>query len=143
MVVAACTLAVAGCYHYVPADPSEPRTGTPVRVHLEPPGSFELPGLTAHDVQRVDGEMITRNPSGLFLSATWLDAAGGRGFDGIGWTVRVDERSIRSFEARRVSWWRTGLAVVGLTVGTWTGFEAFHGTSGRGGRSGNGGRTNE
>src|SRR5690606_13947496 len=34
---AACALAVAGCYHYVPADPAEPRAGTPVRVQLEPP----------------------------------------------------------------------------------------------------------
>ncbi len=139
---AACALAVAGCYHYVPADPAEPRAGTPVRVQLEPPGSFELPGLTAHDVLQIEGEMITSDPEGLFLSATWLDAAGGRGFPGSGWTVRVDERSVRSFEAREISWLRTGLALVGLAVGTWTGFEAIEGSGGGGGRSRTGGRPN-
>ena len=139
---AECAHGVAGCYHYVPADPAEPRPGTPVRVQLEPPGSFELPGLTAHDVLQIEGEMITSDPEGLFLSATWLDAAGGRGFPGSGWTVRVDEGSVRSFEAREISWLRTGLALAGVAVGSWIGFEAVEGSAGGGGRSRTGGRPN-
>ena len=129
------------CYHYVPGSIEAVDQGTPVRAHLEPRGSFDLPGLTAHEVVRLDGEFISRNRNGLFVSATWLDAEGGRGFPGVGWTVRLDERTIQRFEVRRLSWVRTGAVLAGLAVGTYLGFDAIRGSGGSGGQSGDGGRS--
>jgi hypothetical protein len=134
-------LAATGCYHYTPATTPSPPQGTPLRVHLERPGSFELVGLTAHNIDRVDGEMVSRADGELVLSATWLYALTGNGFPGELWTVYVDASNIASLEERKLSWWRTGVIVLAGALGTYFGFDALYGTSASGGQGGGGTNT--
>jgi len=131
---------LSGCFHYVPAPLPEAPQGTPVRVILERPGPFELSGFTVHDVQRIEGEFVTRDERGLFLSATWLEAVSGQGFAGGGWTVRIEEEAMRSMEIRRVSWLKSGIVAAGIAIGSYLGFDAIRGSSGRDGQSGGGTR---
>jgi len=130
----------AGCYHHVPATTLAQPQGTPVRVHLNTLSSFELPQFTVSNVITVDGEVIRSDPETLFLSASWLEAATGGGFDGNGWTVSIPTEDLERAELKRFSWWRTGAVVAAVAVGTWLGFEAvgvspFRGNSGGGGVS--------
>ena len=116
---------LAGCFHYVAAPTLEQPQGTPVRAHLESLGSFELAQITVNNIDQVDGEMVRRDQGDLILSASWLEAVTGNGYQGNGWTVRIPEANVASFELKRFSWWRTGVVIGGIALGTWLGFEAL------------------
>ena len=129
--------ATEGCFQYVPESDVAPTRGSPVRLHLERPSSFELTQFTVHNVIRVDGEMVRREAGDVILSATWLDAISGVGFDGEGWTLRVPETNITGLELKRVSWLRTGVALFGGALVTIFGFDLLGtGSEGSGGGGG-------
>jgi hypothetical protein len=114
-----------GCYHYVPTPTLEHPQGTPLRTHLGSLGAFELAQITVNNIERVEGEFVRRDAGDVILSATWLEAVTGAGYQGNGWTVRIPEADITGVELKRLSWWRTGVLIGGLAVGTWLGFEAL------------------
>lgn len=138
--VLACTAALAsGCYHYVPEGSAALHQGTPIRVHLRSPQSFELSSLTAHNINSVKAEMVREDNGQVVLSALWLDAATGEGFPGGSWTFRIRRDDIDRLEIRKLSRWRTGVLLVGGFVATYLGFDALRGSEGGGGTQGNGG----
>jgi len=51
------------------------------------------------------------------------DGAIGDGFAGEGWTLRVPNTNVNALEVRQLSWWRTGVAVIGGAVITFLGFD--------------------
>ena len=129
--------ATEGCFQYVPKSDVAPARGSPIRLHLERPSSFELTQFTVNNVIRVDGEMVRREAGDVILSATWLDAISGVGFDGEGWTLRVPETNITGLELKRVSWLRTGVALFGGALVTIFGFDLLGtGSEGSGGGGG-------
>jgi hypothetical protein len=136
--LAAVALLLSGCYHYVPAGSSTVARGTPVRMELRRPMSFEIPAMTLHNIGRITGEMIRDDDGAIVVSALWLDAVTGEGYPGQKWTVDVPEANVSSFRVRRVSAWRTAGILVAGALATYLGFEALGGGS-DGGQSGNGG----
>ena len=116
---------LSACFHYVPTSGLSQPQGTPVRARLSTPSAFELSEFTVNEVQQVDGEMIGVDATNLLLSATWLDAVSGRGFEGGGWTVRIPQANVSVLERKAFSWVRTGILLGGLAVGTSLGFGAF------------------
>ncbi|MDH3208224.1 MAG: hypothetical protein OEO79_16610 [Gemmatimonadota bacterium] len=136
-VLSALTMMV-GCYHYVPAATLVHPQGTALRAYLDTLSAFELREVTVNNIDRVEGEFVLADAGGLILSATWLQAITGSGFAGRGWTVRIPEANVTAVELKRISWWRTGVVVGGLAVGTWLGFDALGVT---GSRDGGGGGT--
>jgi hypothetical protein len=113
------------CYHYVPAvDAVYPR-GTPLRAELDTLSSFELSAVTVRNIDRVEGEMVSRSDQQLILSATWLQAATGNGFAGQGWTVYIPAGNVRGLEQKRVSLWRSAALVGGIVGGTLLGWKAI------------------
>ena len=81
--------------------------------------------------------MVRREAGDVILSATWLDAISGVGFDGEGWTLRVPETNITGLELKRVSWLRTGVALFGGALVTIFGFDLLGtGSEGSGGGGG-------
>ncbi len=130
-------LAAEGCFQYVPEGDVAPTRGSPIRVHLERPTSFELTQFTVNNVIRVDGEMVRREAGDVILSATWLDAVTGVGFAGEGWTLRIPETTVTALELKKISWWRTGATVLGGALVTILGFDLLGtGTEGSGGGGG-------
>ena len=130
-------VATAGCFQYVPEGDVAPTRGSPIRVHLERPASFELTQFTVNNVTRVDGEMVRREAGDVILSATWLDAVSGVGFAGEGRTLRIPESNLTALELKKISWWRTGAAVLGGALVTVLGFDLVGtGTEGSGGGGG-------
>lgn len=134
LVLLAC---VAGCYQYVPlSEPAPPlEEGTPVRVHLSTPRSFDVSGYTAHEVHRVDGSLVRRSQDAWVVAATAMYAAGDVRFDPASFSLVVPSSAIRTAEVKRLSWWRTAVSAVGVGVGIFLASEAIQGTS----SSGNGG----
>lgn len=111
-------LALAGCYHYVPA--SEALTlGTPVRAHLERPVPVELPDITANRVVQVQGEFVASPPDRLVLSAfrIWGDSGFERSLSGE--TVTLPSDAVGLMEVRRISGSRTLLAGIGLAAASY------------------------
>lgn len=128
-----------GCYHYVPTGPTVPPQGTPVRLHMERPESFELTSITAHNIGEMDAEMVREDDGELVVSALWLRAVTGQEYPGGGWTLRVEESRVARLEVRELSRWRTALVFIGGIAATWIGFDALGGGSeGSGGENGGG-----
>jgi hypothetical protein len=126
-----------GCFHYVPEGDIALTRGTPIRLHLERPASFELTRVTVNSVITVNGEMVRREAGDVILSATWLDASIGDGFPGDGSTLRIPEINVNKLEVKRFSWWRTGIVVLGGALGTFLGFDLLGtGSEGSGGSGG-------
>jgi hypothetical protein len=125
ILVLAALPAATGCYHYVPLAPTSAPQGTPVRARLATMSEFELAQFTVNNIDQVEGEMVRLDTDSLVLSATWLQAVTGNGYAGNGWTIRIPEANLAGFEQKRLSWWRTGVVVGGIAVGTWLGFEAL------------------
>ena len=121
--------AATGCYHYVPVQVMTHPQGTPVRARLGTMAAFELSAITVNNIGTVDGEMVRLDGDELVLSATWLQAVTGNGFAGNGWTVRIPETNVTSFELKRLSWWRTGVIIGGVGLATFLGFDALGFTS--------------
>ena len=130
-------LVTEGCFQYVPERDVAPTRGSPIRLYLERPASFELTQFTVNNIYRVDGEMVRREAGDVILSATWLDSVSDVGFDGEGWTLRIPESNVAALELKKVSWWRTGAAVLGVAVVTILGFDLLD-TGGGGGGGGGG-----
>ena len=129
----------AGCFQYVPPGDVVPTRGSPIRLYLERPSSFELTQFTINNVTTLDGEWVARDAGDVVLSAKWLESVGGIGFDGENLTVRIPEANINALEAKRVSWWRTGAALLGGAALTFFGFDALgSGTEGSAGGGGGG-----
>ncbi len=133
-------VATGGCFQYVPEARAEPTRGTAIRVHLQRPSSFDLTQFTVNNITVVNGELVRRDAGDVVVSATWLDATIGDGFDGEGWTLRIPESNVTAIEVKRISWWQTGVAVLGVAAFTIFGFDAFG--TGSEGSGGGGGGTN-
>jgi hypothetical protein len=126
------------CHHYVPADATALSQGAPIRVHLSPPASFELPAITVHNIGSLDAELVRTENGEIVVSALWLDAVTGQGYSGQNWTLSVPRAGVSVVEVRRVSRWRTAAVFVGGFLATYLGFDALRGGE-SGGRAGGGG----
>lgn len=132
-------LSLPGCYHYVPEAGRALTQGTPVRIRLQTPQSFELASMTVHNVGAVTAEMIREENDEVVVSTLWLDALAGPGFSGENWTYRIARGNIASLEIRTLSAWRTFAVVAGVFLATYVGFDALQGSDAGTGGSGNGG----
>lgn len=120
-----------GCYHYVPLEDAGPAVteGTPVRVHLSAPRSFDVSGYTAHDIRRVDGSLIERTNDAWVVAATAMYGMAGNQFDPGAFALEMPAGAIASAEVRTHSWWRTAVAGVAGGVGIYLLSELMQGTS--------------
>ncbi len=141
LLLTALLFATEGCFSYVADSELTPTRGTPIRVYLERPASFELTRVTVNNVTIVSGELVRRDAGDVVLSATWLDTDLGGGFDGEGWTLQIPETNVSALEVKQFSWWRTGIAVLGVAAATFFGFDSLgSGSSGGSGGGGGGGQ---
>jgi len=114
-IVLGLTASTAGCFHYVPAT-EMPSRGTPIRVRMDTPVRVDLPDLTANDIVRVQGEMVSADPNRLILSAFSLHSAADREHMGGGATIYLPRESLAHMEVRRLSVGRTALASVAIAA---------------------------
>ncbi len=113
------------CYHYVPVtDVAAYPRGTPLRAQLDTLSSFELSQITVNNIDQVEGELVAQDPRQLVLSATWLQAVTGNGFDGRGWTVYLPSDNVTGLQRKRLSVWRSAVVVGGIVAATWVGWKA-------------------
>lgn len=129
-----------GCYQYVSiAEPAPAMVeGTPVRVYLGTPRSFDVAGFTAHEVHRVDGSMLRRDQGEWVVAAQALYAVGGNRFDAAAYALTIPASAVARTEVRAVSWWRSAVSVAAVGVGLFLASEALQGTSSSGDGGGGG-----
>jgi hypothetical protein len=105
-----------GCYHYVPVDAETPARGDAIRAQV--PGlTVEVGDVAVRAVETVDGEFIGWNGDRLFLSATWLTTQGGRGFDGLHYTVDLERQNVNALLEKRLHTGNTVLMAGAVTAG--------------------------
>lgn len=121
---------VAGCYAYVPSGPaSSLQPGAAVRVHLDPPRSFDVSGFTAHEVHRVDGSVMERAPEGWVIAAGTLHASGDNRFNAASYPLTIAARDMGSVEVRALSRWRSVAAGILGAAAIFLASEAMQGSS--------------
>lgn len=123
--------ALGGCYQFVPLEEATPAVaeGTPVRVHLRAPRSFDVSGYTAHDIRRIDGSLLDRSGEAWIVAARSMYGMGGNRFEAGSFALDVPASAISAAEVRSLSWWRTAVASVAGAVGIYFLSEALQGTS--------------
>jgi hypothetical protein len=111
------TIALAGCYTYVPAAAPPTERGSRVRVNLADPAELRLANVTANDVVTVTGDVIHLAEDSLALSAWELRSASGFEHLASGETVRIERDNIAGLERRKLSALRSALVTGALVLG--------------------------
>ena len=129
----------AGCYRYVPADPSELAPGTHVRTRLTDLGIDRMRAEFGPGVLSVNGPLVASSGGGLsVLRETYVRREGfppTTVFD----TLRIEPQHVMSVEVRQLHGPRTGLLAGGLAAGAMGALWAAHIFGGTGEGDGEGG----
>jgi len=124
---------LAGCFHYAPSEAAptlEP--GAAVRLHFDPPRSFDVSGFTAHEVHRVDGSIMERAADAWVIAAGTLHASQDNRFDAAAYPLAIPAADVGRVEVRTLSRWRSAAAGVLGVVAIYFLSEAMQGSSSSG-----------
>ena len=120
LVLAAITLAVAsGCYHYVPANPTDIVPGGDVRAQLTDAGRNEMRGYFGPDVTAIEGPLVRWDVGGVALLVETYVSRPGFPPTYVSDTIRVLPQHLATLEAKELNGWRTaglGVAILGGAV---------------------------
>jgi hypothetical protein len=132
-VLAVLLLAAAGCFHYAPSGTAPTlESGAAVRMHLDPPRSFDVSGFTAHEVHRVDGSVVERAADGWVIAAGTLHASQDNRFAAAAYPLTIAAEDVGRVEVRTFSRWRSVAAGVLGAVAIFFVSEAMQGSSSSG-----------
>jgi hypothetical protein len=121
------------CYAYRPLGSPAPRMGAEVRATFAEPLPFQLGELTIRDVKSVEGQVYSANGDTVLVWAMWVHTLAGSRYSAQGGSLVLPRERIATFEERRISPARSGLAAVmagGLVVLLFTLVESALGGSG-------------
>ena len=120
-------LALGGCFHYVPVEPTTPPVGNDVRVELTRVGFAELPEIPTYSGPDLTGIIVSAEAGGLLLRVPVPVRVDGMLRDMIDQDVRIPAGSIVQIERRELDRARTYLSVAGgvaTLAGVFLGFKA-------------------
>jgi len=128
-----------GCFSYAKLDTSvPPQRGWQVVATLSAPLELHLPETTVHAVNVVVGQVVYVDPDSVVIAVSRFTTASGNSYPGLGAMATIRPTGVVDLQHKRVSRFRTGLALVAgaaaitgivLSVGPLVGF----GGSGSGG----------
>ncbi len=128
-----------GCYSYTKLDTTvTPQRGWQVVATLSVPLDLRLQEATVHAVNVVAGQVMYADGDSVVVSVTRFTTASGNTYPGLGTSATIHPTAVVDLQHKRVSRFRTGLALVAgaaaitgivLSVGPLVGF----GGSGSGG----------
>lgn len=139
-VVPSALLICCGCFSYAHLDPAAPplqlRRGTEVAASLEPAGEFAIGQITVHGVTKVVGPVAYADADSVVIAARRLWSASGDDYAGDEGLITIPRAHLSGLEERRVSAWKTGVAVgagVGVVATAIAGIRQLLGSSSGGG----------
>jgi hypothetical protein len=109
------TLVLNGCFAYMPSKGAPLRQGQSVQVFLNTPQDVRLTDVTANNVVRVDGEVVSVDSEKMVLSAALVTQASGVDQLGDNATVVVPRGHVDHVQEKRFSVVRTA-GLVGLAA---------------------------
>ncbi|MDB4950265.1 MAG: hypothetical protein JWM27_2914 [Gemmatimonadetes bacterium] len=109
------TFVLNGCFAYVPAPTAPLQQGQSVQVFLNTPQDVRLTDVTANNITRVDGEVVSVDSAQLVLSAALVTAASGVDQLGGNATVVIPRGHVDHLQQKRFSPIRS-VGLVGLVV---------------------------
>lgn len=133
------SLLLGGCYSYAKLDTTTPPVrGWQVVATLSVPLDLQLQETTVHQVNLVAGQVVYVDPDSVVIAVSHFATASGSDYLGLGARATIRPAGVTDLQRKRVSPFRTGLALVAgaaaitgivLSVGPLVGF----GGSGNGG----------
>ncbi len=112
-----CTLALSGCYSYLPVrSGTTPGNRARVRLHLTQPQDVRLPDVTANGVTTIDGEVVRIDDENVVVSGLWVQAPSGYEQPASGATITVPRANVAAMRQKRLSPARTALLAVGTVL---------------------------
>ena len=126
--------AAAGCFSYVPVNPSEVSPGQEVRLRLTAEEAARYPDLRLRDARLMEGTLVETTDGELVVAASIAAGDPTRGTRVLVQQVSVPRSGILEVELREIDKVRTGLLVVGggaiITAVIIKGGSAFGGRDG-------------
>jgi len=102
-----------GCFSYVSLDPSAPapKRSTEVIARLVAATDFPAGPVTVHGVIEVAGLLAYGDGDSLVIAARHVSAADGETYAGYGGLITILRPNVATLEGKRVSPWKTGMAL--------------------------------
>ena len=113
MRLAACGFGIclAGCFGYRQLGTITPARGAEITASVSAPLDVRIGEITVHDVTLVQGRVTYADADSLVIAGTWFVSAAGTEYASLGSTVTIPRNQIGDLKQRRVSAWKTALAL--------------------------------
>jgi len=102
---------LSACFAYTPLETVVPTRGSEVVANLSAPLEVRVGELTVHDVKVAHGRVAYADADSLVLSGTQFVSESGAEYGTLGTPITVPRRLIAQLSQRRVSAWKTALAL--------------------------------
>lgn len=112
-----CVTFVAGCYTYVPSDPSRLIPGQQVAYDLNDLGRLNLSSQIGEEVARVAGVVVQQSPASSTLKVTELTYLNGRSTQWSGEAITIRQDFIKASYEQQLSKSKTAAAALAGAAG--------------------------
>jgi len=109
--VVSLTMLLSGCFSYTRLATTTPGRGIEVVATVSSPLDVLLGDVTVHDVMRAQGRVAYADADSIVLAGTRFLSESGVEYGSLGTPVRIPRSTIADLKQRRVSAWKTALAV--------------------------------
>jgi hypothetical protein len=129
---------LAGCYKYVPVEPSGPPPGVRANLVLSDAGTVEMARWVGPSTRVIEGDVVTATPEGVTVAVRRLERRDGVEEFWKGEEVMIPRGAVATYTERRLSRSRTALLTAGAVAVALAVGQAFGDITGIFGRGGTG-----
>ena len=108
--VCGCGIFLTACLGYAPLGPTTPARGAEIAANVSPL-DVRIGEITVHDVTLAQGRVTYADAESLVIAGTRFVSAAGTEYASLGSTVTIPRNQIGDLKQRRVSAWKTALAL--------------------------------
>ena len=108
--VCGCGIFLTACLGYAPLGPTTPARGAEIAANVSPL-DVRIGEITVHDVTLAQGRVTYADADSLVIAGTRFVSAAGTEYASLGSTVTIPRSQIGDLKQRRVSAWKTALAL--------------------------------
>ena len=109
--VCGCGIFLTACLGYAPLGPTTPARGAEIAASVSAPLDVRIGEITVHDVTLAQGRVTYADAESLVIAGTRFVSAAGTEYASLGSTVTIPRNQIGDLKQRRVSAWKTALAL--------------------------------
>jgi len=99
------------CFGYAPLGPTTPARGAEITARVSAPLEVRLGEITLNDVTLAQGRVTYADADSLVIAGTRFVSAAGTEYGSLGSTVTIPRNQVVDLKQKRVSAWKTALAL--------------------------------